>query len=1222
MIGLVLVLALSAALIGPHFVDWDAERDVMAAHLTQGLGRPVSISGPISLQLLPAPKLRLGALVLGGQTRQSRFAARNVKLDLAVMPLLQGKFELTDAAFDHVRITLVETASGAFDMPFPRSARWQSLALNALRFTHGKISLVHSDGTPVLTIDRLNMRAQAQSLQGPFSGTGTVASSQGDLRFRLSTGEVAHNAVTFAWSSPALGALPQAHFDGVASFGASPPKASGTLELAGAVRATPSGIILPWKANLALTADLQQVTAAKVKLVMGESATALHATGTASMRFSPQRRAAISLEAPQIDLDSMIATKAPKPQPALPVVMLNVAEWLGGSGRHPGVPFPLTLTASTPLVNWGEDVLRHVSARVQLDPARPLQVHVEALAPAATAIMADGVVYRGQAAGFKGKVAASTDDAGALARWLLHLHQPAAATLAARLQAQPFTQLGWKGPLEVSRVSFASPKATLRLDRTRLVGAIAFTEAAGPQPARLFADFDAPSLDIDQIPQESALGDAALDLDLALKAHGVRVAHFGGGMMDAGDFTLRLKRSHGRLDLKRLKITNLDGANVTASGVLDSHGGALQADVSATRLVEASALLARLFPGPLSAALAARAPFLAPAQLHIVANRPAQPAANNGLPVTATINGTLAATKVTGSITPGIDGLKANLVLTAADAAPFLRQIGFEALPLQGLGDAGFTLAITQAGAAFNVKAKGAVAGTSLVASSSLQPGKKGLTTTGELHVDSRDLLPLTRALAFALPLGEAQLPFHMAVAFKGDDTGYDFSKVTGVAAGDAFSGTLHWHPSGSAAAGLGGDLVSERLTWQSLSALVLGATPHHEEGPASRQVFGPAIGRLHLTGLHVTTAHFVTGLAGETAGPATFDLSMHHQTLKLEKFQGKLAGGKLSGHLTLARQGAMADVAGAASLVGARLDLASLQTRIDGAMQIATTGKSPAELVANMAGEGAMTLHHPIVPKADQQAVSMLLGALGDGTRHIGAAHVGSLLNSALDKGPLQLPDQKLLATLTGGVLDLRPLELHSKEQDARLHLNLDLNKAALKESLLLPAAAPPPLWSGAPPQIGLSFSGPLAHPQRHIDMGSLLAGLATRAIALQKAKIAAFNADVQERAMFVRKLRGLRQMERDAADEKQFEARRAAAAAAQKARIAAAAAQQAEAAAAEQKALIAARKLMTKSPPSIPPAAPITITPLPQLQFQALPPHQGQPLTLVPPTVAAPAH
>ena len=1205
-IGLVLVLVLSAALIGPYFVNWDAERDVMAAHLTQELGRPVTISGPISLRLLPAPKLRLGALVLGGAADQSRFAARNVKLDLAVMPLLQGKFELTEAAFDHVRITLVETTSGAFDWPRPRAARWQSIALNALRLSNGKINLVHRDGTPMLTLEKLNMTAQAQSLQGPFGATGSVATSQGNLPFSLNTGQLTKHSLTIAWSSPALGVLPQAHFDGVVILGASAPKASGNLELTGAVRAKAFGRALPWNASMVLAADLQQVATTRLKLALGEGATALHATGTALINFLPQSHAAISLEAPQIDVDSMILARAAKPQPTIPVVTLDVAAWLTGSLRQPSVVFPLTVTVSTPLVNWGGDVLREVNARVQLEPAKPMQVHFATTAPAATKVMADGLVDRGQAAGFKGKLSASTDDAEALARWLRRLHEPPATALADGLQAQPFMHLGWHGPLEASRVSFASQRATIRLDRTKLVGAIAFTAAAGPKPARLFADFDAPALDIDAVPQETALSDAALDLDLTLKAHGVRVAHFGDGMIDAGDFRLRLKRSKGRLDLTQLKITNLDGANVTASGEVDSHGGAMQADVSATRLVEASALLARLFPGPLSAAWVARAPFLAPVQLHIAANRQAETAKNVSLLMTATINGTFAATKVTGSIAPSSRGLNANLVLKAPDAGPFLQQIGFAALPLQGLGNADVTLAMTQAGAAFQVQAKGAIAGTRVTATSSLQLGRKGLATDGELDVTSANLLPLTRALAFALPLDKPQLPFHMVAAVRGDDAGYDFRKVTGVVDGDTFSGNLHWHPAGNAPAVLSGTLDANRLTLPGLGALVLGAVPPGRSGLASGQVFGPAIDRLQSIGLHVTTPHFVTGLSDETAGPATFDLSLRHQTLKLDQFQGTLAGGKLSGHLTLARQGAMATLAGAASLTGAGLHLASLQTRLDGTMQVAATGKSPATLVANMAGVGTVTLHQPVVPKADQGAVSMLLRALGDDTSHMDAGHVGAVLKNALDKGPMQLPDQNLLATLTGGVLDLRP-----DGPDSRLHLSLDLNDNALKESLLLPAAAPPPLWSGAPPQIGISFSGPLSHPQRHIDMGALLDGLATRAIALQQAKIAAFNDDVAERAMFIRKLRGLRNMERNAADEKRFEVEREAAAA-----------QKAKDAAADQRALLAAQKLMAKPPALSPPTAEIILKPLPPLQFQAPPPNAGSPLTLVPPAGAAPAH
>ncbi|MBV1707194.1 MAG: AsmA family protein [Hyphomicrobiales bacterium] len=1200
--GLFLVLVLCTALIGPQFVNWDAERDVMARHLTQWLGRPVQLGGPVSLRLLPAPKLRLGALKVGGTAAQSHFVARDVKLDLAVMPLLQGKIELTTASFDHARITLVQNAAGGFDLPLPPSPHMRGVALAALRLNDGMISLLRSDGTPLLALDRLNVTATAASLPGPLHASGTVASPQGTLAFSLDTGAIKGDDMPLSWSSASAGSWPQADFTGVLTFDAGALTARGDSVLHGQLRAKPGGKVLPWAAHMKIAAGLSHVAASNLQLTLGGGAAALHARGAASVNFAPQPRAAVSLVASQLDLDQLIAARPVKPDPALTVATLDPLAWLMPPGVPPSLPLALTVTATTPILNWGADGVRNVSARLQLAPGQPVRLDFAALAPGGSKLDVHGAVDRGVAADFNGDVAASTDDAPALARWLHRLQLAPADALATWLKALPFEAVGWQGPLKLSQVSFASRNAKLRLDRTRLNGAFAYTAAQDGKPARLFADVDAPMLDLDQVPQSPVLGDAALDLDLALRAHAVRVAHFGAGMIDAGDVDFHLTRSHGQLDLKSLKVAHLGGADIVASGNLGAGGGVLQADISASRLVAASQLLARLFPGPLSAALQVRAPFLAPARLHIEAASKGAP----GLPVSAQISGTLAATAVTGSVTPGVKGADAHIALKAPDSAAFLRQIGFETLPLQGLGRADVTLDLASDGTGYSVKTTAKVAGGVFDCLCHLVLKPKGLYGGGKVQVQSPDILPLTRALALALPVTEAQMPLNLSASFKRDDDGLAISALKGVADGNDFKGDLHWQAGEQKHGMVGGSLDIGALTFRGLGALVLGTLSPQRSAFTSVQAFGAPFDRLDIAGLHVQTPQFSFDDGATPAAPASFNLSLQHHSLTIDRFVGTLAGGKLGGKLTISRHGTQASATGTARLAGGRVDVPGLKALVDGTINIATTGSSRAGLLKALAGEGSVTLHEAEVPRADPQALAATLQALGDGARHIGAGHVGALLQAGLDKGAFKLGDQPLVATLSGGVLDLRPAGAA-----ARLHITLDLAQSTLKETLSLPPAPAPALWSGPPPQIGLSFSGPVAAPQRQIEMGGLLDGLATRAIAVQKAKIAAFKADVQERAMFERRLRGWRKMERDAAFEKKFEAERAAAAEARKA---------AEASAA-QKALLAAKKIMTPAKSVAP--APLVIKPLAPLHFQGAPAKPvPPPLMLVPPAGTAPAH
>nr|WP_246152267.1 AsmA family protein [Roseospira navarrensis] len=96
-LGILLVVALGAALVAPSFIDWNPWRERIADRIAAATGRPVGIDGDLSFRILPAPTLsvegvRLGN-VPGGSTRDmARIGALKVAVDLA--PLLSGEIRV------------------------------------------------------------------------------------------------------------------------------------------------------------------------------------------------------------------------------------------------------------------------------------------------------------------------------------------------------------------------------------------------------------------------------------------------------------------------------------------------------------------------------------------------------------------------------------------------------------------------------------------------------------------------------------------------------------------------------------------------------------------------------------------------------------------------------------------------------------------------------------------------------------------------------------------------------------------------------------------------------------------------------------------------------------------------------------------------------------------------------------------------------------------------
>ncbi|MGC8469905.1 MAG: AsmA family protein, partial [Acetobacteraceae bacterium] len=107
-----LVLAgLFALLLGvlwfaPRFTDWNRHRAAVAAVVGAALGRPVTLSGPITLSLLPQTQLRAGGITVADIGDGVGITARAVRLRVALRPLLAGRVVMRTLFLDRPTVTL------------------------------------------------------------------------------------------------------------------------------------------------------------------------------------------------------------------------------------------------------------------------------------------------------------------------------------------------------------------------------------------------------------------------------------------------------------------------------------------------------------------------------------------------------------------------------------------------------------------------------------------------------------------------------------------------------------------------------------------------------------------------------------------------------------------------------------------------------------------------------------------------------------------------------------------------------------------------------------------------------------------------------------------------------------------------------------------------------------------------------------------------------------
>ena len=98
-LAIVLIVILTAALAVPYFIDWDAERSLVEAQLSNLTGAAVKIRGGIDLKLLPTPYLQLADVELAAPASGTDVKVAELHLELAPTALLRGEVDFVEARF-------------------------------------------------------------------------------------------------------------------------------------------------------------------------------------------------------------------------------------------------------------------------------------------------------------------------------------------------------------------------------------------------------------------------------------------------------------------------------------------------------------------------------------------------------------------------------------------------------------------------------------------------------------------------------------------------------------------------------------------------------------------------------------------------------------------------------------------------------------------------------------------------------------------------------------------------------------------------------------------------------------------------------------------------------------------------------------------------------------------------------------------------------------------
>ena len=1092
------VLVLVAALAVPPFIDWSSHRALIDRTLTESLGAGARSEGAIDLRLLPSPHLRLARLQLGAEDGPA-LDARTVDAEIALAPLLKGEVRFVRTSIERAGLTL-PVSDEALLLPREPQALRRDIVIDDLRIQRLSIATARAGAPAQEQLVAENLRLRAPALAGPWLAEGTAKGSP----FHLAT-STAGNDGSFSLKLTGGGdTLPRLELD--ARFAFQPEDAPGgdrthrglVPEAEGAVRLTvgppvqPAGTVLPLTlaAKFESRGPLAQAKTVEIELDPGGKAARLSGSGRLDLR---EARLGLTLRTRRLDLDGLLLSGG-----ARGLLAQGLSQGLSSGALTPPILLDLDLAAES--VALGLDDWAGVAFRGTFDRTGGLVLRrFEGMAPGGASVAATGEAELSGSPRFTGHVDVAARNSEGLGRYLGRIG--AEESVAAILDGRAF-ELGTD--LSAAGGDLSLRNLRLALGEARVTGNARYVRADANGRGRFDAQLSASGIDIAELPP---LGDLMSglhrhDLGLTLRARDVRYgpsgAHSGNGTI-----AVSLQSDGASLVVDTLDIADLAGASAQLAGRIAPDGsGRIEGRVTAGKAAPLLALLERGFlPEARLVPQSFRQSGLA---LDLTLERESGEAdALRARAKGRAGEGDLALALLTRS--GRIDRLDATLTTPKTgrwfgrDDIAALRQPG--RLRLTGARPAAAT---GPDGAPLALDVEGDLAGFVLsTAHPILFDALDRPPTGGAIQLQASDLTPFLLLAGSAAP-GAGPMPASLTLGLSRRNAALH-ADVTGQVAGSDLTAALDRTPDGA----LTGTATLARLSLPALAAATVFSTDNSGRftaAPTQPQV---------TVGLKVAQLDLGRGLIADTASMTLF---REGDALSLRDLSAGLAGGRLTGSMTLSRPAGAAALSGDGSLDGA--DLAGLigagpiGGRLSAALRFGATGVSLSALANDLSGNGEIRLADLVLPAADAGALDRALGKALVEDDPLREGRLQALVSEELSAGPLRANGPVSAAfTLSGGTLRTAPFGIDLGPARWNGTLQVDLRGRTLDARGALTAATGPKGWSGAAPAIQLGFNGPLVAPERRLDTAPLTTGLAALVLQRELEKIELFDADQSER-------------------------------------------------------------------------------------------------------------
>lgn len=578
--GLILVVAVLAALAAPFVIDWNGYRADLESYGRKLTGRDVRIEGPITARLFPWPRLTAEEVTIANLPglAESQFAtADRIEVKMALAGLLSGSIQVDSIDIERPRLSFERNAAGTGNWRFAPADNLSAndllgrVKLDRITLRNGTVRLIDRRRGGVVQLDDFNASLSAPDVRGPWRMRSLSLYGGRSLDISLNTSSWKQD-LPFRFGlrvAPADSSGLVYSFDGENQGD----RLNGTVRVepasSGDGKADAEGQLRPLVLTAKIDAGFESIALDDIQIAPQDvTAGGTMMSGSARLSLGAAITASAELESPRIDLDEIAGARTR--------ALLREGEgFVLANDLLALIPDAVSVDGSikvTSLKAGGEN-LENVELALAGDKEKLTVRRFRADLPGRSAALIEGVFLPGGDGGeFTGTLAAESSDLRLLTGWLW----PEGKAGVDRL---------WKGDrgrmklqtdlsLRPSRLRFT--KTQYELDGVRGGGDL--TVALGGRKSidlRVKTDL----LDADRyMPPAQTSGIATLwplllpspsAPDLRLSVQSDKLSMNG---VEAENITVDLASGANGLDLRTVRIGSVGGARLDASGLVIDTG--------------------------------------------------------------------------------------------------------------------------------------------------------------------------------------------------------------------------------------------------------------------------------------------------------------------------------------------------------------------------------------------------------------------------------------------------------------------------------------------------------------------------------------------------------------------------------------------------------------------------------------------------------------------------